>query len=181
MEHHPYESKVYRLKIFKKINKNWHRWTWKKKRRKKMMNKNSINKSFWMHNCLWQYLLSLYQRGWKIELFGGATVGKTLLTMEHINNVALGVKKNLHVFLIFNPKFYIHFSTSFQLHRVPLGTRCVYVEEPTLIATEGSYIIVYCVTIEWMDTLEVYISSIPMHLRGGRGRNRYYLCKMSQM
>lgn len=55
-------------------------------------------------------LLAPYQRGGKIGLFGGAGVGKTVLIMELINNVAkahglllvaLGVKKNTHVFSFF--------------------------------------------------------------------------------
>lgn len=35
-------------------------------------------------------LLAPYQRGGKIGLFGGAGVGKTVLIMELINNVAKG-------------------------------------------------------------------------------------------
>jgi F-type H+-transporting ATPase subunit beta len=39
---------------------------------------------------MWQVvdLLAPYQRGGKIGLFGGAGVGKTVLIMELINNVA---------------------------------------------------------------------------------------------
>ncbi len=41
---------------------------------------------------IWQVvdLLAPYQRGGKIGLFGGAGVGKTVLIMELINNVAKG-------------------------------------------------------------------------------------------
>lgn len=41
---------------------------------------------------MWQVvdLLAPYQRGGKIGLFGGAGVGKTVLIMELINNVAKG-------------------------------------------------------------------------------------------
>lgn len=40
--------------------------------------------------CVWQVvdLLAPYQRGGKIGLFGGAGVGKTVLIMELINNIA---------------------------------------------------------------------------------------------
>ena len=55
-------------------------------------------------------LLEPYVKGGKIGLFGGAGVGKTVLIMELINNVAkahglllvaLGSKKNFHVFSLF--------------------------------------------------------------------------------
>lgn len=55
-------------------------------------------------------LLAPYQKGGKIGLFGGAGVGKTVLIMELINNVAkahglllveLGMKVSLHVFSFF--------------------------------------------------------------------------------
>lgn len=55
-------------------------------------------------------LLAPYQKGGKIGLFGGAGVGKTVLIMELINNVAkahglllvaLGMRESLHVFLFF--------------------------------------------------------------------------------
>lgn len=54
-------------------------------------------------------LLAPYQRGGKIGLFGGAGVGKTVLIMELINNVAkahglllvaLGSKKEFSCILI---------------------------------------------------------------------------------
>ena len=56
-------------------------------------------------------LLAPYQRGGKIGLFGGAGVGKTVLIMELINNVAkahglfflqswMGMQRNCHVFML---------------------------------------------------------------------------------
>lgn len=41
-------------------------------------------------------LLAPYQRGGKIGLFGGAGVGKTVLIMELINNVAKGHGAGTH-------------------------------------------------------------------------------------
>jgi F-type H+-transporting ATPase subunit beta len=42
---------------------------------------------YWLHVQVVD-LLAPYQRGGKIGLFGGAGVGKTVLIMELINNVA---------------------------------------------------------------------------------------------
>lgn len=43
-------------------------------------------------------LLAPYQRGGKIGLFGGAGVGKTVLIMELINNVAKAHGAILHAY-----------------------------------------------------------------------------------
>lgn len=41
-------------------------------------------------------MLAPYQKGGKIGLFGGAGVGKTVLIMELINNVAKGHGERMH-------------------------------------------------------------------------------------
>ena len=54
-------------------------------------------------------LLAPYQRGGKIGLFGGAGVGKTVLIMELINNVAKAHGLNLFLkllFLVFSMSYY---------------------------------------------------------------------------
>lgn len=48
-------------------------------------------------------LLAPYQKGGKIGLFGGAGVGKTVLIMELINNVAKGHGAHLLVVLAARP------------------------------------------------------------------------------
>jgi F-type H+-transporting ATPase subunit beta len=48
-------------------------------------------------------LLAPYQRGGKIGLFGGAGVGKTVLIMELINNVAKAHgEQHLHSEVLYN-------------------------------------------------------------------------------
>ena len=47
-----------------------------------------VNCSMMVYICQVVDLLAPYQRGGKIGLFGGAGVGKTVLIMELINNVA---------------------------------------------------------------------------------------------
>lgn len=47
----------------------------------------SVYLYYWLHVQVVD-LLAPYQRGGKIGLFGGAGVGKTVLIMELINNVA---------------------------------------------------------------------------------------------
>lgn len=67
-------------------------------------------------------LLAPYQKGGKIGLFGGAGVGKTVLIMELINNVAKAHGKSS---LFYPPILYARGHVSMNvMHRIKSRTGC---------------------------------------------------------